>query len=82
MGGFSVRCKLRRNNNDTGRTDTSSADSAADWDWDIWISVTGDMEKSKMTKRDMQNLGMGSAFVVFWLATAASIITFGLELMK
>lgn len=35
-----------------------------------------------MTKRDMQNCGMGSAFVLFWLATAASIITFGLELMK
>ncbi len=35
-----------------------------------------------MTKRDMQNWGMGSAFVVFWLATAASVIVYGLELVK
>ena len=52
------------------------------WNGDIRISTVGDLEEDKMTKRDMQNWGMGSAFVVFWLATAASVIVYGLELMK
>lgn len=58
MGGVSIRCKLRRNNNDTGRTDTSSADSAAGGHWDIWIGVTGDMEEGEMNLTKTQLKGL------------------------
>lgn len=80
VSGFCIVKRGRRH--DTGTNHLRIGCIADCWDGDIRIGTGSDMEEDEMTKRDMQNWGMGSAFVVFWLATAASVIVYGLELMK